>query len=204
MPFTRLLSLICCFLLLALPARAQEDRHDDHEALRQILQRGATALNTRDFDAIAPLLHPRFTIVTVDNRKFTTLAEFKAYWNGLFEGEGRVLDRIEAKPVADALTEFLDEQTGVTHGTSSDVYHFRDGEVRTMQTRWTAVVAKDGGQWKLVKLHSSVGLFDNPLVAATREAAIRGAVLVGVALLALGLLVGYALGRRGRRVGAHA
>ena len=54
-----------------------EERHDDHEALRALMKKAVEALNTRNFDAIAPSLHKNFTIVTVDNRKFTGLDEFK-------------------------------------------------------------------------------------------------------------------------------
>ncbi len=183
--------------LLALPALAQE-READHEALRAILQQGAQALNTRNFDAIPPLLHPQFTIITVDNRKFTTLDAFKAYWNGLFEGEDPVLERIEARPVADALTEFVGDDVGVAHGTSDDVYHFLDGDVRSMPTRWTAVVARDAGVWKLVKLHFSANVLDNPVLDATRDGALRITAAVGAGLLVVGLVAGFLFGRRRR------
>lgn len=183
--------------ILAFSAGAvAEERHDDHEALRNILKKGAEALNTRNFDAISPLLHKQFTVVTVDNRKLTTLQDFRNYWNGLFSGDKPLLKKIEAKPIADDLTHFLDENVGVVHGTSDDVYHFQDGDVRTMKTRWTAVVAKEDGAWKLVKLHSSVNLLDNPLLEAATNAAKRVAMIgAGIGIL-IGGLAGFLIGRR--------
>ncbi|MBL8507009.1 MAG: hypothetical protein JNM11_01000, partial [Chitinimonas sp.] len=69
-----------------------------------------------------------------------------------------------------------------------------------MPTRWTAVVAREGGSWKLVKLHFSVNLLDNPMLTATKEYALRGVLAVGVVLLLLGAILGYWLGRRRSRV----
>ncbi|MEH6458442.1 YybH family protein [Chitinimonas sp. JJ19] len=186
-------------LLVCVTARAEE-RHADHEALRNILKTGTQALNSGKLDAMAPLLHSQFTIITVDNQKFSSLEAFKAYWDSLFQGEHRLLDKLEAAPVADELTQFLSEDVGLVHGVSNDVYTFRDGSVRTMPTRWTAVVAREGGSWKLVKLHFSVNLLDNPMLTATKEYALRGVLAVGVVLLLLGAILGYWLGRRRSRV----
>lgn len=165
---------------------ATEERHEDHEALRGLMKKAAEALGTRNFDAIAPLLHKSFTVVTVDNRKLAGLDEFRSYWNGLFSGPNAVLKSIEVHPEADGLTEFLDADTGVTHGTSNDVYHFADGDTRTMKTRWTAVVEKEADGWKLVKVHFSASLLDNPVVDAAKAYAYKAA--------AGGLVIGLAIG----------
>jgi ketosteroid isomerase-like protein len=174
------------------PPAATEERHADHEALRALMKNAVEALNTRNFDAIAPSLHKNFTVVTVDNRKVTGLDEFKSYWNSLFTGPGAVLTQIEARPQADELTQFLDADTGITHGSSSDVYHFSDGKVRTMNSRWTVVVEKDPDGWKIAKVHFSANLLDNPVLDAVKagiyKAAIGGllaGLIVGAGIVAL-------------------
>jgi len=172
----------------AAPARSEE-RAADHEALRALMKLAAEALNTRNFDLIAPHLHPSFTVVTVDNRKITSLDEFRTYWNGLFTGPGAVLKQIEARPEADALTEFLDADTGVTHGSSNDVYHFTDGEVRSMRSRWTVVVEKAPDGWKLAKAHFSANIMDNPVLDAAKSMLIKTALGTAVLGLALGALI---------------
>ena len=173
----------------------QEERHEDHEALRALLKTAAEALNTRNFGTIAPLLHQDFTIITVDNQKLTGLEAFERYWNNLFSGEDAVLERIEVNPEADELTRFLDENTGVSHGTSRDTYHFTNGDVRTMNTRWTAVVQKQEGPWKLVTVHFSANILDNPVLEATRRQTlnIAGSALIG------GLVLGIAITLIARR-----
>lgn len=194
-------TLLGALMLLFGAAHAQEEeRHPDHEALRGLLKTATEALTTRRFDAIAPLLHRDFTIITVDNRKLTSLEEFKAYWNALFEGEDAVLERIEVGAEADELTRFLDGDSGIAHGTSTDTYHFRNGDVRTMQSRWSAVVQQEDGVWKLVAVHFSANLLDNPVLDATRAGSLRlaGSALVGG--LVLGVIVTWLVRRR--RAGA--
>lgn len=173
-----------------------DERKADHEALRNILTVGTEALNSGNFDALAPLLHKEFTAVTIDNQKFTTIEAFKEHWNSLFKGDKRAIDRIVTQPVADDQTRFLRDDVGVVHGISNDTYYFRDGEIRTMKARWTAVVAKEQNQWKLVKLHMSANLLDNPVVDSLKQGLIRTAAIASILFLLFGLGIGYAIGKR--------
>jgi ketosteroid isomerase-like protein len=161
-------------------------RADDHDALRALLVKGVDALNKRNFDAIAPNVHPSFTIITVDNRKHVGLDAFKKYYFGLFEGPGAVLKNFETKAVADEETRFVDVNTGIVYGTSQDVYTFKDGDVRAMETRWSALTKKDSDGWKLVNVHFSTNLLDNPVIDGVKSFYRKLAAGAGV----LGLLVG--------------
>lgn len=190
--------LVLLTLGLSPPASAQEERSQDHEQLRALLRRGAEALTTRQVDPMAPYLHPEFTVVTVDNRKLKGIAELQRYWNELFGGKAPLLKSMEARPEADKLTTFLDDNTGVVYGTSNDRYTFADGDVREMTSIWSAVVQKDGGIWKLVSVHFSANVLDNPVLDAAKSAAQRMAIIVGVAGLVVGLVIGFLLVRRRR------
>ncbi|MGI9305081.1 MAG: YybH family protein [Gammaproteobacteria bacterium] len=200
--------LVCCLLLalsfIATATAPAEERQADHDALRAMLRTATEALNTRNFDAIRPLLADNFTVVTVDNQKFTRLDDFRAYWNGLFTGDAPVLQGIEVNAVADDLTTFLDASTGVVHGTSQDTYHFTGGDVREMPTRWTAVVQKVYGQWKLVKVHFSANLLDNPVLDAAKAGAMKLAGLAFLAGIILGAVVVFLMKRRGGAQSANA
>jgi ketosteroid isomerase-like protein len=180
----------------ATPAYAQEERSQDHDQLRTLLKRGAEALTTRQLDAITPYLHPEFTLVTVDNRKLKGTDELQQYWNELFDGEAPLLKTVEVRPEADQLTTFLDDDSGVVYGTSNDRYTFADGDVREMTSRWSAVVQKDDDTWKLVSVHFSSNLLDNPVIDAAKNAARRMAIIAGIAGLLAGLVIGFVLRRR--------
>ncbi len=71
------------------------------------------------------MLHPGFTIITVDNQKLVGLDTVKKYYAALFDGPNAMLAKLEAKPVADELTRFLGDTTGVVYGVSDDTYTFR-------------------------------------------------------------------------------
>jgi uncharacterized protein (TIGR02246 family) len=165
------------------------DRKEDHDALRTLLAQGAEALNKRNFDTIAKSVHPNFVIITADNQKHVGLDAFRKYYTGLFDGPNAVLKNFEAKVTADDETRFVEANTGVSYGTSQETYTFRDGDVRTMQTRWSAVMKKENDGWKLVNVHFSASVLDNPVVEGVKSFYVKLA--IGAAVL--GLLIGAAL-----------
>jgi uncharacterized protein (TIGR02246 family) len=202
----KLIGKLCTILVLAVSlasaASAQtappEERKADHDALRAILTKSAEALNARKLDSVADILHPAFTVITVDNQKLVGLDALRKYYTGLFDGPNAVLTKLEVKPVADELTRFVSETSGVVYGVSDDTYTFRDGDVRTMKTRWSAVVQKDGDAWKLVNVHFSANLLDNPMLDAAKGYAQRLMWIAGAVGLVLGALLMLMLRRRPR------
>lgn len=175
-----------------------EQREADHQALRALLIKSAAALNTRNLDSVAAELHPAFTVITVDNQKLVGLEALKNYYAGLFDGPQAIVRKFEARPVADELTRFIDDRTGVVYGLSDDRYEFKDGDTRTMKTRWSAVVMKEGDVWKLVNVHFSANVLDNPLLDAARDYTSKLALLAGGGGLVVGGLLMAWLRRRPR------
>jgi hypothetical protein len=173
-------------------------RNPDHDSLRALLTKSAEALNERNLDSMAGAVHPGFTVITLDNQKLVGLDALKKYYAELFDGPNAILDKMEVNPVADELTLFLDETTGVVYGTSEDTYHFKDGDTRKMKTRWSAVVTKDSGAWNLVNVHFSSNLLDNPMLDAAKAYAQKTAMIAGVVGLIVGALLMALLRRRPR------
>lgn len=194
--------LLCCTVLG--PALAQEatDRKADHEALRELLRTATEAINTRKFDLVAPRLHSGFTVIAVDNTKLVGIEAFRTYWNALFDGADAPLVAVETRPVADELTFFLSDTVGVVYGTSQDTYTFHknavfaEGDKRSMNTRWSAAVIKEGEVWKLVNVHFSANPFDNPMLDVATGAVKKTALMAGIGGLVLGLVLMALLRRR--------
>lgn len=178
------LSLLLAFSLFA--QSPAEERHADHEELRALLRAGTQALNARQIDALAPLFARQFVITTVDGRTFRDLAAFKAYIDQLY---GTQVQKIDFRPEAAELTQFVGPDTGLSWGKSDDTYTFKDGDVRTMTSRWTATVTREDGRWKVAALHISANILDNPVVDATR----RWVWIAAAIALAIGLLLGFVL-----------
>jgi uncharacterized protein (TIGR02246 family) len=176
-------------------AAAQEDRPQDRAALRALRDAAAAAINARDFAAVAGVVHPDLTVVTVDQQRFQGLPAFQAYWQGLFQGPRAPLRSITLRPDTED-TRFLGEDLALSHGTSTDAYAFTDGDTRTMKVRWSAVTRRVDGQWRLLSVHIGTDLFDNPVLQAAAGRARR--VAAGAAALGLvaGAAVGFLVGRR--------
>jgi hypothetical protein len=194
----RLKLLVFCLITLSLASIAQaEDREADHNELRALLRTATDAMNTGNFDALRPLFYDKFSITTVDQELFTNLDNFKAYYEGLLKGGNAQLKSIVFHPEADALTEFVGDNIGLSHGTSTDTYTFADGDVRTMISRWTATVYKDNGKWKILNLHIGTNLLDNPVTATLKGSVKKAALGGGVGGLIIGFIIaGLVRGRR--------
>jgi hypothetical protein len=197
MTLCRKLSLLCLMTLLLASSALAEDREADHNELRAMLRTATEAMNAGDFGALRPLFYDKFSITTVDQQLFTSLDDFKAYYEGLLRGGNAQLKSIAFRPEADALTEFVGDNIGLSHGTSTDTYTFNDGDVRTMTSRWTATVYKDNGRWKIINLHIGVNLLDNPVTAAAKGYVRKAAIAAAVGGLLVGFIIAWLL--RGRR-----
>ena len=190
--------LLFCLIALSLASIAlAEDHEADHNELRALLRTATDAMNTGNFDALRPLFYDKFSITTVDQELFTNLDNFKAYYEGLLKGGNAQLKSIVFHPEADALTEFVGDNIGLSHGTSTDTYTFADGDVRTMTSRWTATVYKGNGKWKILNLHIGTNLLDNPVTATLKGYVKKAAIVGGVGGLIIGLIIAWFL--RGRR-----
>ena len=90
----RVKCLLLCFIMALVAASAQaEDRQQDHDELRQMLKTATDAMNSKNLDALAPLFYNKFSITTVDQKLFTNLADFKAYYEGLYSGDNAPLKK---------------------------------------------------------------------------------------------------------------
>jgi hypothetical protein len=196
----RVKCLLLCFIMALVAASAQaEDRQQDHDELRQMLKTATDAMNSKNLDALAPLFYNKFSITTVDQKLFTNLADFKAYYEGLYSGDNAPLKSIMFKPEADALTEFIGDNIGLSHGTSTDTYTFSDGDTRVMTSRWTATVFKDNGKWKILNLHIGADLLANPVVSTLKSYVYKAGIGAGLGGLIVGFAVAWFLRSKRRR-----
>jgi ketosteroid isomerase-like protein len=182
------------------PAIAQpEDRAEDHEQLIALRKQFTKALNERDFEALKPLVTDSLTLISISNEKITGIDELKAYWEKLFVGEDSVLESFTVAPEADDYTTFLSDSVGVAQGVSHDVLEFRQVGRRELTSRWTAIVEKIDGEWKVARIHISANVLENPVLDAKEfvgNLKAGGGALVG---LLLGLVLGALLFRRSKQ-----
>jgi len=175
---------------------ANKPGEQDHEELRLLLRSARDAANAKNFDALKPLFYEKFTITTVDQKVFTNLEDFKGYFASMFTGDKAPLKSITFNPEADALTEFIGDNIGISHGTSTDTYAFTDGDTRTMTSHWTATLIKDNGKWKILNLHFGTNLLDNPVVATMKSSLYKVGGIAGIVGLLIGFVLAWLMRRR--------
>jgi ketosteroid isomerase-like protein len=151
------------------------------------------ALNTRDFSKIEPYLHPSFTITTVDNQVFHKVPEFEKYWNQQFSNS---IQDIKMALKGDPVRTFLSSETVVSAGDAIATFSFKDGNVRTMAMRWTAVLQKLQDKWTIQSLHFSSNLLDNPVLNAAQQVRWIVAVAAGIGGFLLGVIMMLVLRRQ--------
>lgn len=179
--------------VLSAGAASAQEREADHVQLRDMLRTVETAVNENKLETLLPLLDDDFALTMLDQTLITSPAELKAYFQRHFEAPGAVLKSVRIQPEADVLTRFLDENTGVNRGTSTDTYTLKSGTQVVLHTRWSGTFRKVDGRWRIVALHVGANVLDNPLLGFAQ----RGRQLWGAGGVVVGALLGFLLGRRG-------
>jgi hypothetical protein len=168
---------------------AEGDRKADHAELTQLLKITQNAFNTKNFDLLKPYIaKDTFMVITIDGNKLESLEAFRTYWNDILKKNKTGLEKIEVNPIADGPTEFLSDTVGICHGKSDDRYFFTSGDVRTMPERWTAVLLKEAGTWKVSRIIFSANILDNPVLTGTKEALQQWIIWAGLGGLFAGAL----------------
>ncbi len=172
MKAVRCVSVAIWLALLATGSRmaAQEagiDREADHAALRALMSDVKASIDSRDTDALAACLARQFVFTAVNQTVLTNAASIAEFYTKMLTGEKSLVKTMTLHPSADILTRFIDDNTGYCYGRSDDVYTLRrTGRTVVMPSRWTAVVVKEDGKWKIAAVHTGVNFLDNPVLDA--------------------------------------
>lgn len=183
-------ALACAF---ALVANAQEDpAHNELRAVRDGLLAG---MNSGDIEAQLAFLHPN-VVVTWHNAEVSRGREgVRKYLDRMLKGPPKVVERFGAEVTVDELSILYGGDTAIAFGSAQEHFTLAGEKQFDFTGRWSATMVKDGGKWLIANLHTSDNIFDNPLLNQVKAAL----PWVGGFALLLGALVGWLLGRRGRR-----
>lgn len=154
------------------------DREADHAALRVLLAEAAKAFNSQDLEKLFSFFAKEFVFTTVDQTVITDLAAAKQHYDRMLRQPDSKITSVTVEPSADVLTRFTGEASGYCYGKTRDTYTVRStGRKVTTDGRWTAVVVKEDGRWKVAAIHTGVSFIDNPVVAYQSLSVFRKALL---------------------------
>lgn len=185
-----LTALACAFTLTA---RAEEDpAHNELRAVRDGLLAG---MNSGDIEAQLPFLHPN-VVVTWHNAEVSRGRDgVRKYLDRMLNGPAKVVEKFGADVKVDELSLLYGGDTAIAFGSALERFTMAGGRKFEFTGRWSATLVKEDGKWLVANLHTSDNLFDNPLLNGVTKM-VRYLAGGGVAL---GALVGWLLGRRGRK-----
>jgi ketosteroid isomerase-like protein len=175
------------------PAKDKEKEDPVHAELRLIRDDLIKAVNTSDRDLLLKHLHPNITVTWMNGEVSRGPDEVKAYYDRMMSGPSKIVESVTIKPEATRLSDIYGD-TAYSHGKSDDHFKLTSGLEFDVQNRWSAVLVKQDGKWKVVGFHASANLFDNPLLNAAKKTAMWAAIIAGVVGLGVGFLGARLLG----------
>ncbi|MBC7855636.1 MAG: nuclear transport factor 2 family protein [Pirellulaceae bacterium] len=201
--FTAILAGLLALSATMVPSALAQERDDeaDHQALREFKTLFEKAASENNLELMKPHLHQPFSVVTYTDREFSDFEAFKARWQKTRDeivGSGSY--KVTLLPERSEIYGDI----AIAHGDSENVLITGAGKEYHFTSHWTAVFRKVDGQWKIVRVHSSLDPFGNPMVVGEvwRKVTQVG-VGAGVGGLILGGLFAFmVLRRRARAVPA--
>lgn len=184
--------LIVC-LLCSNFAAAQEDEAfaAEREQLLSLLEKVETAINNKDLNSIKDSIDPQAIITFHDAKVAKGVSALEDYFEEKLGGSSAVLKDFSTTATVDAPAVFYDGNIAIAYGHSVDNFVFATGNEFELTSRWTVTLRKDQADWKVVALHFSVNMFDNPLLNTAKNNFMAFAIIA----LILGMLIAFVVAR---------
>ncbi|HEY2953169.1 MAG TPA: nuclear transport factor 2 family protein [Verrucomicrobiae bacterium] len=164
-----------------------------HQELRAVRDAMVAAFNQRDYDGFLRHLHPNIVATWQDGEVVRHPEGVKAFMKKMSEGETKVVESVQADLKVDELTSlYNNKQTGVAFGSVEQNFKLANGKQLLLNSRWTASFIKEDNRWLLAAFHVSADVFDNPVLGMAVKKTAMG---VGLGAAAIGLILGWVLGR---------
>ena len=163
---------------------AREADRDQLRALKAVVEQAMSGDN--QIHILRDHVSADFSIVTFTSRQFDDFDTFVDQWNisrDKFLQGGTFAVTIEPKPTV------FEGELAICRGDSTNIMVTGNGDRFEFQSPWTAVCRKENGQWKLIRAHSSIDPFSNPVLNASVKKYLW---LVGLSSALAGLVLGIA------------
>ncbi len=158
---TVIISVLVFFFTFTAFAQAVE-KTVDHSELRTLKTKVTKAINNRDINTLRSYFTKEFSFTTIDQTVITNEKELQSYYDKMFVGEDAIVESLTIEVAADIETRFTSEKTGYNYGSTIETYKLKSGKSTVVNSRWSACIVKEEGQWKIASAHTGVNFMDNP------------------------------------------
>lgn len=189
--------MVLCILLLTTGGvvDAESDPHAvDREQMRAMLADVEAALNAHDFGQAARHLDEDGVITYYNTEVTQGHEEGIRYFNRMLKDAAAVVKEYSVTSEVSAPAVFHGN-TAVAYGTTEEHFKLAEGLEFVLHGRWSTTLQKKQDSWKIIALHFSSNLFDNPLLNNAK----RLNWIIGGTAFATGILLMFIFGRVVRR-----
>lgn len=169
------------------PATTQ-DRQQDRETLRSMLNEVQTSINSRDFDSALKLFHSDALLICQNGEIGVGQDGLKALVDKYFKQKSPFIRSYKIDADVSQPARFQGD-TAVAHGIVSDQMELMTGKKLGLKGFWSTTCQLSDGQWKIRSLHFSTNALDNSILNTFKKLAWL-AIPIG---LVVGALLCYAL-----------
>jgi hypothetical protein len=166
-------------------AIAQDSYATERQALLGILHDIETGINDSNIDLMAKHIDDKAVITWLNAEVSRGPEGVKAYFARMVgNAPGTVLSKYSTHPKISGPAAFYGD-VAVASGTTDDEFTPHNRSVFKFDSRWTATLRKNDGQWKIVALHLSTNCFNNVLITELRQLSVytgAGGALAGLLL----------------------
>jgi ketosteroid isomerase-like protein len=190
-------SIPCLFLLLSTMgfAQAPDGAVDPLTPAIDRLREGLVeSFQKGDIDSLLTHLDPEVVVTWQNGEVCRGKEEVRAFYERMMNGEKRVVRDIKSKP--EILGRHVNGDWAVSWGNLHDHFVLMDGSDLPFNSVFTATIVKRGDRWLVTAFHTSVSVFDNPVL---ETAVAKIGLWIGLGGGLGGLLVGFLVSRVWRR-----
>jgi hypothetical protein len=143
-------------------AQDADPRADDRSKLRVLLVEVVGGINDQNIDRMLAQMDDKVTVIWLNAEVSRGKAEVKAYYRRMVGGDKAILSKYLTKATIGAPAKFYGD-IAIADGSAADEFYPIARGIFRLDSRWSSTMVKNAGDWKIVSLHLSSNVFNNPL-----------------------------------------
>ena len=193
---SRIIALLAVVLLMGAAWAQQPDpRAEDRKQLRGMLAEFEAAINAQSIERMVAEMDDNVTVIWLNAEVSRGKDQVRAYYGRMVGHEKAILNKYLTKAAIGAPAKFHGD-VAIADGSTADEFYPIARGVFKLDSRWSTTVVKNpAGEWKIVLLHLSSNVFNNPLLDEVKADIVKGVVGGFIA----GLMLMYVVMRMRRR-----
>jgi ketosteroid isomerase-like protein len=168
-------------------AQDADPRAEDRKQLLNVLTEVEAAINDQNIDRMLAQMDEKVTVIWLNAEVSRGKQEVKAYYRRMVGGEQAILKKYLTKAKLGASAKFHGD-VAIADGSAADEFYPVARGYFTLDSRWSSTMVKNAGEWKIVSLHLSSNVFNNPLLDEVKADILKagaGGILGGLLLMYL-------------------